>query len=833
MLLSLHMHRGALLVCSSPCRVLENSIHTKETKDTRETLKSMKSTSLSAKQLYKPCIAKELPFASTQSLEPLEGILGQGRAQDAVQFAISMMDSGYNIYAVGLNGLGKRTMIMRYLEKERAESVANDWCYVNNFEDVRSPKVLRLPAGLGTPLRKDIEKLLSRLQAAIPQAFDNESYFDRSEGLKNNLSQRQEKALERVAEAARKQDVSLTVSTPGGYRLVAMDNDKPYDAESFAKLSKQQQNKFEESINKLEKRLRNALRKISQWEQEYADHQQALNEEVALAVSKHLLDGLMKKYQQHEEVVSHLAGMQADILKNVEVFIQEGEEQSALAAATMDNKLPRRYQINVMVHHESAGHAPIVVEDNPNYNNLFGFVENVTFKGTVFTDFTLIRPGALHRANGGYLLMDAIKVLEQPFVWDGIKRSLRSGKLAINTLEKELPLAGAISLEPDPMPFEVKIVLFGDRETYLLLQQYDPDFGELFKVVAEFEGEIDRTPETQLQYARFITGLVVTKNLRHFDRRAVMRILEHSSRVAESQDRLSLHAADIANLLRESHYWALQDKTRLVRAEHVEKALRSAEIRSSRIHDKVFESIRDGSILIATKGEKVGQINALSVLHTGDFEFGIPSRVTATTYYGHGEIIDIERNVKLAGSIHSKGMMILSAYIASVFGRRQPVKMAASITFEQSYQMVDGDSASLAEFCALISSLAESPIDQGLAITGSMNQFGEVQPVGGVNEKIEGFFETCLIQGLTGRQGVIIPEQNVVNLMLKKAVQQACKEKKFAIYSVSSVSDAVELVMGRKAGLANKQDNFPKNSIYGRVQTKLKRLAEKTVNPDE
>ncbi|WP_020410503.1 Lon protease family protein [Hahella ganghwensis] len=786
-------------------------------------MKSAKALPLSS--LYKPCLTKDFNFTSTRNLEPLEGILGQSRAQDAVQFAISMMDSGYNIYATGRNGLGKRTMIMRYLEKKRSDSVASDWCYVNNFDDVRSPKVLRLPAGVGMPLKKDIEQLLTRLQKGVPQAFDNESYYERSEQLKNELAQKQEKALARVANAAKKQNISLTITTPGGYRLVATDGENAYDAESFAALPESKQQEFEDAINKLEKRLRNVLRKLSQWEQEYADKQQGLNEEVALAVSEHLIAALIKKYSQYQEVVSHLESVQEDILKNVEVFLEDGEEQAALAAATMDNKLPRRYQINVMVHHDSTGHAPIVVEDNPTYNNLFGAVESVTYKGTVFTDFTLIRPGALHRANGGYLLMDAIKVLEQPFVWDGIKRALRSGNVSINTLEKELTLSGTISLEPEAMPFEVKIVLFGDRETYLLLQQYDPDFSELFKVVADFESEIERTPESQKLYARFITSLIRDKNLLHCDRKALMRIIEHSSRVAEDQNRLSLHAADIANLLRESNYWARQANAKMLHAEHVDKALDSAEFRSSRIRDKVFDSIRDGTTLLDTEGARVGQINALSVLHTGDHEFGVPSRVTATTAYGSGEVIDIERDVKLAGAIHSKGMMILSSYLASTFGKSDPIKLSASITFEQSYNQVDGDSASMAEFCALISSIADVPISQSLAITGSMNQFGEAQPVGGVNEKIEGFFESCCIKGLSGVQGVIIPDQNVSNLMLNQKVQDACKKKQFFIYSVKTVAEAIELLTGIKVGYPNEKGTYSKNTVYGKVQHRLKQLA--------
>ncbi|MBU6949908.1 MULTISPECIES: Lon protease family protein [unclassified Hahella] len=779
---------------------------------------------LPIQSLYKPCLTKDFKFSSTRALEPLEGILGQNRAQEAVQFAISMADAGYNIYAIGRNGLGKRTMIMRFLEKKRSDAVASDWCYVNNFDDVRSPKVLRLPAGLGMPLKKDLEQLLVRLQKGIPQAFDNESYYERAEQIKNELSQKQEKSLSRIANAAKKQQISLTVTTPGGYRLVATDGEKPYSADTFAELPEARQQEFEDAINKLEKKLRTVLRRLSQWEQEYADKQQALNEEIALAVSQHLIDNLKKKYREHTEVVEHLEQIQADLLKNVEIFLDDGEEQAALAAATMDNKLPRRYQVNVMVHHDANGNAPIVVEDNPNYFNLFGAVENVTYKGTVFTDFTLIRPGALHRANGGYLLMDAVKVLEQPFVWDAIKRTLRSGNVVMNALEKEITLSGTISLEPEPMPLEVKIVLFGDRDTYLLLQQYDPDFGELFKVTADFESEISRTPETQMHYARFITSLVREKGLMPCDRYAVMRILEHSARVAEDQNRLSLHAADIANLLRESNYWANDAKAKMIHSEHVDKALRSAEYRSSRIRDQVFDSIRDGTTLISTVGEKVGQINALSVLSTGDHEFGVPSRVTATTHYGDGEVIDIERDVKLAGAIHSKGMMILSAYLASIFGKNGPIRISASIAFEQSYSEVDGDSASMAEFCAIISSIADAPIRQNIAITGSMNQFGDSQPVGGVNEKIEGFFETCCIKGLSGEQGVIIPASNEHNLMLNKRVLDACKEKKFFIYSVRNVGEALEILTGLRVGQPNEKGVYSRNTLFGMVQQKLKQL---------
>ena len=784
--------------------------------------------SLPLDSLYKPCQSKEFHFQSTRRLQPLnDEILGQKRAQEAIRFSISMRDPGYNIYAVGTNGLGKRTMMLRYLKREgRLAQAASDWCYIANFDDPRVPLVMQLPAGVGVGLKKDMEHLMVRLQKAIPQAFDNESYYERAELIKSELGTKQEAALARVAREAKKHQVELAVTTPGGYRLVATDGEKPYSAETFAALPESRKQEFENIINKLEKKLRTLLRKLAGWEQEYADKQQQLNEEVALAVSEQPISVLLDKYQDYPNVVNFLQKVQKDILVNVDIFLDEDDEQSALAYAALDKKIPRRYQINLLVHHDKDGNSPIVVEDNPNYHNLFGYVENLTYKGTVFTDFTLIRPGALHRANGGYLLMDAVKVLEQPFVWDGLKRALRSQSLAINALEREMALSGTISLEPKPVPLKVKIILFGDRDTYLLLQQYDPEFMELFKVVADFESEMPRTPESQQKYAQFITSLVLDKGLMHCDRKAVMRVIEYSARVAEDQNKLSLHAADIANLLRESDYWAKQAGANIIRAEHVDKALSSAEYRSSRIRDQVFESIRDGTTLIDTRGHKVGQINALSVLSTGDHEFGMPNRVTATYRYGDGEVIDIERDVSLSGAIHSKGMMILSAFLAATFGKTAPLKIAASLTFEQSYSEVDGDSASMAEFCALISAISGRPIDQRFAITGSMNQFGETQPVGGVNEKIEGFFATCEIQGLTGDQAVIIPRTNVHNLMLKDSVVAAAKAKRFAIYGVSTVLEALQLLTGLPIGKPNEKGRYPKNTLFGEVQAKLDLLRD-------
>ncbi|SET07150.1 Lon protease family protein [Marinobacter segnicrescens] len=777
-------------------------------------------------QLYKACVLKDLPFKTTRQLDPLAEIVGQNRAQEAVRFALSMPHGGYNVYAVGRNGLGKRTMMLRYLEHHSDEEHRiHDWCYVANFDDPRVPRMLCLPAGEGANLKQDMEKLMSRLVKMIPQTFDSDNFLERAEQLKNEYGKKQEDELEKVANQAKRRKVSLTLTTPGGYRLVAMNGDEAHTAETFARLTEAQRNKFEEDINKLEKKLRQAVRKIADWEQEYAEKQQALNQETLESISGHQIDELTARYESLPDVVAYLEAVRRDLAENLDIFLDDNEEQAAIAYASLDKKMPRRYLVNLLVH-QKTDEVPVVVEDNPTYHNLFGYVENVTFKGTVFTDYSLIRPGSLHRANGGYLLMDAIKVLEQPFVWDGLKRTLRGKSIMINSLERELTLSGTISLEPEAIPLDVKIVLFGDRETWMLLQEYDPEFAELFRVTADFENEMRRTPESQVLYAKFIASLVHEKSLLHCDRKAVARIIEYSSRTAEHQGRLSLHAADIANLLRESDYWARQAGARLIHADHVEQALASARYRSSRIRDQFYDAVRDGSTLVTTEGKRTGQVNALSVLSTGGFEFGLSNRVTATCYYGDGDVMDIERDVKLGGNIHSKGVMILSAWLSSRFARKDPMHLSASLTFEQNYGEVDGDSASVAELCALVSALADIPVRQDLAITGSMNQFGEIQPIGGANEKIEGFFETCVIKGLTGTQGVVIPATNVQNLMLDSQVVNAVREGQFHIYSVHTVEQAIELLLGKPAGRADRKGNYPRGTVFGAIAKRLADMRE-------
>ncbi|MBD1577018.1 AAA family ATPase [Vibrio sp. S11_S32] len=780
---------------------------------------------LDADQLYNPADLDQLPCKSTKDIPPIDEIVGQERAQKAVEFAMSIKDKGYNIYASGQNGLGKRTMILRYLNRHQPDDLQIfDWCYVTNFEDLRKPKVLKLAVGLGKQLRQDIEKLLGKLVKALPLAFDNEVYFNRSEKLKNQLNQKQQSALEEITKEAKDKRISLTVTMQGDYEFIAMfDDETMHNEETFDALTRKEQDYFRTTIDALEFKLRGMVRQLTEWEESFSDKLKKLNDETTLEVLAYQIKALKETYSDHPEIKQHLTKLQKDIVENVDIFLQESDEQNEIASASLDGKLPRRYSINVLVNQQQ-NTFPIVVEDTPNYHSIFGCVETATYKGTVFTDFSLIRSGSIHKANGGVLLLDAIKVLEQPYVWDGIKRALRARQLSLTSLEKEVTLSGAVSLDPEPIPLDVKIILFGDYNTYQLLQHYDPEFSELFRVTADFEDEMPRTQDAEMHYARFISSIVHDNGMLHCDKKAIAKIIEHSSRMSGNQNKLSLHSAHIANLLRESNYVARGAKSNLIRASHVDQALSNQELRVNRVQDNVMETFTNGTTLIKTQGSAVGVVNALSVLSTTDHMFGAPNRITATTAFGDGDILDIERNVDLGGSIHSKGVMILSAYLASILGRSAKIPLTTHITFEQSYGGVDGDSASMAEVCAIVSAYSKLPLRQDIAITGSMNQFGEAQPIGGVNEKIEGFFEVCKIKGRQHSQGVIIPQSNVQNLMLSLEVRTAVAKGEFHIWPIEHVTQAIEIFTGIEAGEIADDFTFAVGSVFGITQAKLNAL---------
>lgn len=791
-------------------------------------------TPLSIEALYRKASLSNLPnrCTSTKHLPPLDKIIGQERAQQAVEFAMSMPDRGYNIYAIGRNGLGKRTMVLRYLNRHQDEvptKPLSDWCYVVNFEEPRQPNVLQLPVGVGVKFKKELENVIERLTKSLPLAFDNELYYSRSEKLKSQLAGRQEAALQGLTKEAKAKNISLTITPQGSYELVAMNGETPHTEESFATLSQKQKNQLEENISNLEAKLRGIVRKFTVWEEEYTQKQQKHDEQVAQDVLTHLLTPLKERYNSITVIKNHLSAMHKDILDNLDIFLENSEEQLALSYASLEKKMPRRYQINLIVAHNDEK-LPIIVEETPNYHSIFGYIEHATFKGTIFSDFSLIRPGSLHKANGGVLMIDAIKVLEQPYVWDGLKRALRSQQLSLSSLEREVTLSGTISLDPQPIPLDVKIILFGDQQTYQLLQHYDPEFIELFKVAADFESEMIRTPDSEKLYAQFISSIIHENKMLHCDRHAIERIIEFSARQAADQNKLSLHSADIANLLREANFCARAHNANLIRASHVEQALQRHEYRVCRLRDRLMDNFANGNILISVNDSAIGQINALSVLSSSDHQFGLPNRITATTTLGTGKVIDIERKVELGGSIHSKGVMILTSYLSSLLGKSRLLPLSTHLAFEQSYGVIDGDSASMAEFCAILSAYSMVPLKQNIAITGSMNQFGETQAIGGVNEKIEGFYDLCLLKGEMSNQGVIIPKSNCQNLMLRADIIEAVNKEKFTIWPVTHVSQALALLTDNEVGFDHLShtlpslESLPSKSVLGLAENRLNRL---------
>lgn len=793
---------------------------------------------LALSQLYKACKASDFPFRSTKDCKSFNDFLGQGRAKEAVNMAVALPHDGYNIFAVGTSGLGKRTMIKRFLKEVAGKRKApSDWCYVNNFVEPRYPIALEFPAGMGVDIKSDMALLWRDMSFSVISSFESEQYFERMESLKGELTKAQQDALAGLAGDGEKKGVKLVLRTPGGYGFSPMNEQgEVMSIDAFNALAKKEQDRLKAVMTDMENRLRIVARGLNQAEEQNRNKVRQLNDELSSrAITPHL-EKLRKKYSKQDAFLKYLIAFEKDVIDNVDVILNTPEaQQDVIATVSTDSGIPSRYQVNVIVSNDPKAGAPVVFEDLPTHYNLMGHVEQVTYMGTVATDFTLIRAGALHRANGGFLLLEAEQVLEQPYAWQGLKRALRSKSLKLSSLEQMLTLTGTISLEPDGIPFNVKVVLLGDRETFYLLQQFDPELGEFFKIRADFENSMPRTKENEGKYANFLADVVRKEELLPLDKTAVMRLVEGAARDADDQEKLSLHAASVGNLLREANYWAQQGNARIIKNTHIQQALSGQERRHERLRKLYMEEIAKGTQLFTIEGEVVGQVNGLTVVQYADAEFGMPSRISVTAHYGHGDITDIERDVDLGGAIHSKGVLILSSYLKSVFGAEHALRFAANIAFEQSYGGVDGDSASLGELCGLLSAIAKLPVRQNIAITGSMNQFGEVQPIGGVNEKIEGFYAACQLKGLKGPQSVVIPVQNVRHLMLHEEVLEAVKAKKFVIYAVSRVEEAIELLMELPAGKANKEGVFPGESVFGKVAARLEvwRNAEKRAEKDD
>jgi len=771
--------------------------------------------------LYHVCDISKLPFKTTDELEDPENIIGQERALEALDFGVGINHDGYNLFVSGSTGLGKHTIVKHLLETKAVDlPQPSDWCYINNFEQPHKPKILKLPAGYGCKLRNDMQHLVEDLLISIPSAFETDEYNARVKEIQDELEARKEDTFIKLGEKSTSENIAL-MRTPGGYTLGPMKDGKILTPENFEKLSKKEQDEIKKRIDEIEKEVSKTIRKLPIWARESRKKLQKLNREVSQSTVEQFIDELRSSYKDLPDVLAYVDSVKNGIIEDVDMF----RHQDAAEIPGMNIREPKvsfsRFQVNVLVDNSETAGAPVIYEDNPTYNNLMGRIEHLAQFGTLLTDFTLIKPGVFHRANGGFLVFDARRVLSSPFAWEGLKRALRAHEVRIESLEKMLSISSTISLEPDPIPIDVKVVLTGDRWLYYLLKKYDPEFNQLFKVAVDFSEDIDRDSENTFMFTHMIAGLQREHKFKPFDQGAVALIIENSSRKAEDAEKLSLHKGDLIDLLREADYWSNKSNHPVVSRDDVQRALDSRIRRLDQLRERIHEQVLRGTYLLETEGSKVAQINALSVIQLGDYAFGKPSRITATARLGSGKVIDIEREVDLGGSIHSKGVLILSSYLANRYAQDQPLSLSASLVFEQSYGTVDGDSASVAELCALLSALSKLPIDQSFAVTGSVNQLGQVQAIGGVNEKIEGFFDICKARGLTGNQAVIIPESNIKHLMLRKDVVEAVESKKFKVYAVETVDQVIELLVGKTAGKENNKGIFPKKSINGMVQTQL------------
>lgn len=790
----------------------------------------MTKTPLRPDQLRRRTDLAQFNFATTAELAHSEAIIGQDRAIEALQFGLDMDHVGYNLYALGPDGTGKHTTVMVYLRERASQAAApDDWCYVFNFEQPHRPNALRLPPGTATGFKADMFALVEELRAVLLATFTSEEYQLQRRTIDEELRGRQSAALDQLRTEAKTKDIAL-LQTPNGFAFAPLGDDgEVISPDEFMRLEADRQRAIESEINELQGALQLVMQQMPAWHREVKAKVKQLNEEVTAFTVEPLFGELRQKYEGVDSVARFLQAAQRDVIDNFELFLEDDERApgpSPGAPGPSNVSALRRYEVNVIVDNSQLHGAPVVYLDLPRYQNLIGRVEHVAQMGALVTDFTLIKPGALHEANGGYLALDAHRLLTEPFAWDGLKRALRSNLIQIESLGQAYGAVSTVSLEPEPVDLSVKVVLIGERSLHYLLSTVDSEYQDLFKVAADFADEMPREPETELALARLVATVADREQLRPLEPDAVARVIEHSSRSSADALKLSTHMQDMVDLLREADFQAGREDRDTIRAQDVAQALDMRVRRASRVEERLRESVLREHLLVATSGEVVGQVNGLSVIDMGGYSFGRPNRITARVRMGKGELIDIERQVDLGGPIHSKGVLILTGYLGQRYAAERPLALSATLVFEQSYSGVEGDSASAAELCALLSALAEVPIKQSLAITGSVNQRGQIQAIGGVNQKVEGFFDLCAARGLTGREGVIIPQANVDNLMLRDDVVEAAKRGDFAVYAVETIDDALELLTDLEAGQPDDSGAFPPDSLNGRVVAKLERFAE-------
>jgi lon-related putative ATP-dependent protease len=774
--------------------------------------------------------ASLIECGSTKELQPLKEIIGQKRALSALTFGLNIDKKGFNIFVSGMHGTGRKSAVSKYID-ELAKTITrgNDWIYVNNFDNPYEPNAIRLPSGMGKQFKDDMVTFIAEAKRFIPKAFESEDYENRHNAAIRGIEDEKAHLLAHIDEVAKEKGFIIQPGQQGLLTIPLKEGGEPYPQEEFIALPQEVQAQYQKRREELMAELRNTFRQLRDLDQKGSEVIEQLNRDVVLNAIGHRIASLKDKYVKIDEISAYIETVQKDIVENIPQFLPEPaspQVQLPIPNPLIRELAIRKYEVNVIVDNSGDDGAPVVFEQNPSYQNLFGKIEKEVQYGVVTTDFTMIRPGSIHKANGGFLMMMAEDLFRNPYSWESLKTTLKTGEVVVEEPGERMGFISTRGIKPEPIPLFIKVVIIGTPQIYQILYTQDPDFFELFKVKADFDITMDRTEENIRNYASFICGICEEYKLRHLDRSAVAKVIEYGSRLAEDQNKLTTRFSDVADLIQEAGYYAVQEQSEYTTGGNVLKALKEKIYRSNLIQEKIQEFITRGIFLIETEGKKVGQLNGLSVMGLGDIAFGRPSRVTASIGIGRGGIIDIEREAAMGGPTHTKGVLILSGFLNDRYAQDKPLSLSARLVFEQSYEGVDGDSASSTELYAILSALSALPINQAIAVTGSVNQKGEVQAIGGVNEKLEGFFEVCKAKGLTGKQGVMIPASNVQNLMLKDEIVEAAKNGNFTVYPVSTIDEGIEVLTGVKAGELHQDGTFEEGTVNYLVDKRLKEMAE-------
>ncbi|MEW6571076.1 MAG: AAA family ATPase [Nitrospirota bacterium] len=780
-------------------------------------------------EIYRFCDPDIFSFNTTDDLPDLRETIGQERAMQAIDFGLSLVSAGYNIFVLGEYGTGKMRTVKSFLSQQALkEAVPPDWCYVYNFKDPDVPLAISLKPGDAVIFQKDMDELVKILRVEIPKIFESKEYEKQKNQIVEESQRRQKEIFANLEQEAQEKGFSVRKTISGLIIIPVKKTGEPLTEEEFELLDEKTRKKIDEIGRTLQERLDDVVRVMRQTEKTVKEALSKLERDAALGAVGHLIDELKNKYAEYEKITTYLDETKEDILDHLEDFKVQEEQAAQLPFVRMPKPEPTftRYKVNVLVNNADMKGAPCIFESNPTYYNLFGRIEHKIQYGLAVTDFSMIKAGSLHRANGGYIVVNALDLLKSIFAYDALKRAIRDKVLKIEDVWEQYRLISTTTLRPEGIPLSVKVILAGSPYLYYLLYILDEDFRELFKVKADFDTRMDRTDDNMQRYASFVALVCREEGLLPVDRKGVAKIIEAGSRIAEHKNKLSLRFSDVADIIREASHWASKSNSRTVSDSHVQKAMDEKILRVNRIEERMREMILEGTIIVATAGERVGQINGLAVIDLGDYRFGKPSRITARAYTGKAGVVNIERETKMSGKIHEKAILIITNYLGSRFATKKPLSLSASITFEQLYEMVEGDSASCAELYALLSSIADVPLKQNIAVTGSMDQNGDVQPVGGINEKIEGFFDLCKMNGLDGSQGVIIPMRNVKNLMLKNEVVDSVKEGKFFLYPIQRVEEGLEILTGMPAGELREDGTYPEGTINHLVARRLEQIAE-------